>query len=184
MSALSWPVPSALDARTQSFPTLTRAQIDRLRPIGKVRKVEPGEILFRPDDTQIPFFVVLSGRMEIVQRDLSGERPVAVHDPGEFTGEITMISGQRSLVLGRVTEAGEFLEISAEQLRTIVAKDAELSEIFMRAFILRRLALISSGQGNVMEKRSRHWLQTLRIMGSLARNKPPFTYVDFDSDKT
>ena len=133
MSALSWPVPSALDARTQSFPTLTRAQIDRLRPIGKVRKVEPGEILFRPDDTQIPFFVVLSGRMEIVQRDLSGERPVAAHVPGEFTGEITMISGQRSLVLGRVTEAGEFLEISGEeQLRTIVAKDAELSEISSR----------------------------------------------------
>ena len=114
MSTLSWPVPSALDARTQSFPTLTQAQINRLRPLGKVRKVEQGEILFRPDDMGSPFFVVLSGRMEIVQPDLSGERPVAVHGPGEFTGEITMISGQRNLVLGRVTEAGEFLEISAD----------------------------------------------------------------------
>ena len=90
-------------------PTLTQAQINRLRPLGKVRKVEQGEILFRPDDMGSPFFVVLSGRMEIVQPDLSGERPVAVHGPGEFTGEITMISGQRNLVLGRVTEAGEFL---------------------------------------------------------------------------
>ena len=184
MSTLSWPAPSALDARTQSFPTLTEAQIDRLRPFGKVRKVEPGEILFRPDDTQIPFFVVLSGRMEIVQPDLTGERTVAAHGPGEFTGEITMISGQRSLVLGRVTEAGEFLEISAEQLRAIVAKDEQLSEIFMRAFILRRLALISKGQGNVILLGSRHCANTLRIREFLARNAHPFTYVDLDSDKT
>ncbi len=184
MSTLSWPAPSALDASTQSFPTLTPEQIDRLRPYGKVRKVQPGEILFRPDDTQIPFFVVLSGRMEIVQPDLSGERAVAAHGPGEFTGEITMISGQRSLVLGRVTEAGEFLEISAEQLRTIVAKDEQLSEIFMRAFILRRLALISKGQGNVILLGSRHCANTLRIREFLARNAHPFTYVDLDSDKT
>ena len=184
MSTLSWPAPSALDARTQSFPTLTQAQIDRLRPFGKVRRVQPGEILFRPDDTQIPFFVMLSGRMEIVQPDFAGERAVAAHGPGEFTGEITMISGQRSLVLGRVTEAGEFLEIGAEQLRAIVAKDAELSEIFMRAFILRRLALISKGQGNVILLGSRHCANTLRIREFLARNAYPFTYVDLDSDKT
>jgi thioredoxin reductase (NADPH) len=95
-----------------------------------------------------------------------------------------MISGQRSLVLGRVTEAGEFLEISAEQLRAIVAKDAELSEIFMRAFILRRLALISKGQGNVILLGSRHCANTLRIREFLARNAHPFTYVDLDSDKT
>ena len=183
MSTLSWPVSSALDARTQSFPTLTPAQINRLRPLGKVRKVEPGEILFRPDDMGSPFFVVLSGRMEIVQPDLSGERPVAVHAPGEFTGEITMISGQRNLVLGRVTEAGEFLEISADGLRTIIAKDEELSEIFMRAFILRRLALISSGQGNVILMGSRYCANTLRIREFLARNAYPFTYLDLDSDK-
>ena len=67
-----------------------------------------------------------------------------------------MISGQRSLVRGRVTEAGEFLEIAAEGLRSLVARDAELSEIFMRAFILRRLALITRGQGNVILMGSRH----------------------------
>jgi len=184
MSTLSWPAPSALDASTQSFPTLTPEQIERLRPYGKVRKVQPGEILFRPDDTQVPFFVVLSGRMEIVQPDLTGVRAIAADGSGEFTGEITMISGQRSLVLGRVTEAGEFLEIGAEQLRTIVAKDEQLSEIFMRAFILRRLSLISKGQGNVILLGSRHCANTLRIREFLARNAHPFTYVDLDSDKT
>src|SRR5215831_10375711 len=95
--------PSALDARTQAFPTLTAAQIDRIRPLGRVRPVERGEILFEPGDEGIPFFVMLSGSMEIVQPVLDGERQIATHDPGEFTGEITMISGQRCLVRGRVT---------------------------------------------------------------------------------
>ncbi len=130
--------PSAPDYRTQAFPVLTSAQIDRVRPGGRLRKVELGEILFQPDDTNVPFFVLLSGRMEIVQPDPWGERPVTTIGPGEFTGEITMISGRRCLVRGRVTEAGEFLELSADGLRSLVASDAELGEIFMRAFILRR----------------------------------------------
>ena len=180
----SWPIPSALDASTQAFPVLTTAQITRLRPGGKSRKVEPNEILFQPDDTQVPFFVLLSGSMEIVQPNLIGERPIAKHGPGEFTGEITMISGQRSLVRGRVTVGGEFLEISGDGLRSIVAKDAELSEIFMRAFILRRLALISRGQGNVIVMGSRHCAATLRIREFLGRNAYPYTFVDLDTDKT
>ncbi|HEY4763521.1 MAG TPA: FAD-dependent oxidoreductase [Candidatus Sulfotelmatobacter sp.] len=180
----SWPIPSALDASTQAFPVLTTAQIARLRPGGKSRKVEPNEILFQPDDTQVPFFVLLSGSMEIVQPNLTGERPIAKHGPGEFTGEITMISGQRSLVRGRVTVGGEFLEISGEGLRSIVAKDAELSEIFMRAFILRRLALISRGEGNVIVMGSRHCAATVRIREFLGRNAYPYTFVDLDTDKT
>jgi thioredoxin reductase (NADPH) len=180
----SWPIPSALDASTQAFPVLTTAQITRLRPGGKSRKVEPNEILFQPDDTQVPFFVLLSGSMEIVQPNLIGERAIAKHGPGEFTGEITMISGQRSLVRGRVTVGGEFLEISGDGLRSIVAKDAELSEIFMRAFILRRLALISRGQGNVIVMGSRHCAATLRIREFLGRNAYPYTFVDLDTDKT
>ena len=180
----SWPAPSALDANTQAFPILTAAQINRLLPGGRLRKVEPGEILFQPDDTEVPFFVLLSGSMEIVQPDLKGERPIATHHPGGFTGEITMISGQRCLVRGRVTGGGEFLEISAAGLRSFVAKDAELGEIFMRAFILRRIALISSGQGNVILMGSRHCASTLRIREFLARNAYPYTYVDLDTDTT
>jgi len=184
MSVLPWPAPSALDARTQAFPVLTPAQINRVRPGSKLRKVEPGEILFQPGDAEVPFYVLLSGTMEIVQPDLAGERPIVTHSPGEFTGEITMISGQRCLVRGRVTLAGEFLEVSAEGLRSIVAKDAELSEIFMRAFILRRLALISRGQGNVILMGSRHCANTLRLREFLSRNGHPYTYVDLDTDKT
>jgi thioredoxin reductase (NADPH) len=177
-------VPSALNPRTQAFPTLNAAQIARIRPLSKLRQVEAREILFEPGDTNVPFFVLLSGSMEVVQPDLASERPVAKHGPGEFTGEMTMISGRRCLVRGRVTEPGDFLELTGDGLRSLVARDAELSEIFMRAFILRRLELISRGQGNVVLMGSRHSAQTLRLREFLVRNGHPFTYVDLDTDKT
>ena len=177
-------IPSAPDPRTQSFPILTAEQIDRIRPSGHVRHVETGDILFEPGHVNVPFFVLLSGRMEIVQPDLDGEHAVAKHDPGEFTGEITMISGQRSLVRGRVTEPGDFIEVSGDTLRALVAKDAELSDILMRAFILRRLALIQAGFGNVVLMGSRHSAQTLQLREFLSRNGHPYTYVDLDTDQT
>lgn len=179
----SWPIPSALDSNTQTFPILTPSQVDRARAWGKVRHVEPGDILFRPGDTSVPFFVLLSGSLEIVQPDLSGERLITTHDANHFTGELSMISGQRCLVLGRVTEAGEFIEIDRDNFRSLIARDAELSEIIMRAFILRRLALITNHLGNVILMGSRHSADTLRLREFLARNGHPYTFVDLDNDK-
>ncbi|HEV3307526.1 MAG TPA: FAD-dependent oxidoreductase [Candidatus Sulfotelmatobacter sp.] len=174
--------PLFADVRGEAFPVLTADQINRLRPFSKVRKVEVGDILFEPGDSDIPFFVLLSGSMEIVQPDLHGERPIVKHEAGQFTGEITMISGRLGLVRGRVTAAGEFLEMSSEDLRTLVARDAELSEIFMRAFILRRVTLINRGLGNVILMGSRHSAKTLRLREFLTRNGHPHTYVDLDTD--
>ena len=179
------PIVSALDARTQTFPVLTPSQITRVRTCcSKLRQVRSGDVLFEPGDTNVPFFVLLSGSMEIVQPDLAGEQPIAKHGPGEFSGEMTMISGRQCLVRGRVTEPGEFLELSAEGLRSLLAKDAELSEILMRAFILRRLALINRGLGNVILLGSRHSANTLRLREFLTRNEHPYAYVDLDMDKT
>ena len=184
MSERTLPLPqvSALDPQTQAFPTLTAAQIDRARPFGRLRPVVVGDILFEVGDTRVSMFILLSGKMEIVQPDGGSERPVAKHEAGEFTGETNMISGRRSLVRGRVTEAGEALEISPEDMRSLIAKDAELSEIFMRAFILRRLVLIAKGLGDVVVLGSRHSAGTLRLREFLGRNGHPYTYVDLDTD--
>ena len=181
----SRPRPSALDAHTQAFPTLTEAQIARIRAVGKLRQVKKDEILFDLGDTNVPFFVLLSGRMEIVQPDLRGEHPVAKHGPGEFTGEMTMISGRRCLVRGRVTESGEFLEVSGEALRSLVARDAELSEIFhARLHPAPAGAHPREATGNVILLGSRHSAKTLRLREFLTRNGHPFAYVDLDSDQT
>ncbi|MBA3914252.1 MAG: FAD-dependent oxidoreductase [Acidobacteriales bacterium] len=173
---------SALN-ETQMFPTLTAAQIERATASGRVRKVQFGELLFQPGDSAVPFFVLLSGRMDVVQQELHGERLITSHGAGSFTGELSMISGQRALVLGRVAEAGEFVEISPEGLRSLVSRDAELSEIIMRAFILRRLALINNNLGNLILLGSRHSAGTLRLREFLGRNGYPYTYVDLDTDK-
>jgi thioredoxin reductase (NADPH) len=175
--------PSALDAKTQAFPSLTEEQIDRIRPMGRCHSVKKGDVLWEPGDTGVPFFVILKGKMEIVQPSLDGERAVVTHGPGEFTGEMAMITNQQALVRGRMTEDSEVLELDADSMRQLVAKDAEMSEIIMRAFILRRLALINAGFGNVILMGSRHSARTLELREFLSRNGHPYCYVDLDSDR-
>jgi len=176
-------LPISTEPGTEAFPLLTATQIERLRPSATLRPVQPGNILFEPGDGNVPFFVLLSGGMEIVQPCPNGERVLVKHVPGSITGEFSMITGQRCLLLGRVTEAGEFLQISADSMRSLVAKDAELSEIFMRAFILRRVALIAAGAGNVILLGSQHSPGTLALREFLGRNGHPYVYIDLDTDE-
>ena len=185
MSERNLPLPeaiSALDPYTQAFPTLTGEQIERARPYGKARPVTVGDIIFDAGDSHISMFIVLSGKLDIVQPHKDTERLITTHLPGAFTGETNMISGRRSLVRGRVVEAGEFLEISPDSHRTLIAKDAELSEVFMRAFILRRLALVKQGFGDAVVLGSMHCGGTLRLREFLSRNGHPYEFVDLDKD--
>ena len=177
------PALSALNSQTQTFPVLTEAQIERIRTLASLREVTPGEVLFEPGDLLVHFFVILSGKLDILLPGFSGERLLTSHSPGAFTGELNMISGRPSLVIGRVAEGGEFLELTQDALRSLIAKDAELSEVVMRAFILRRLELISHNLGNVIVLGSRHSADTLRLREFLGRNSHPYTYVDLDTDK-
>lgn len=176
--------PMSVEPGTAAFPTLTAAQIDRLRPAGTIRQVHAGEILFEPGQSNMPLFVVLSGALDIIPPCPKGQAQALVtHVPGSFTGEFAMISGQRSMMRGCVKEDGEFLEIPAAEFRAVVAKDAELGDIFMRAFILRRMALVSGGIGNVGLLGSRHSPDTLRLREFLGRNGYPYKYVDLDTDE-
>jgi thioredoxin reductase (NADPH) len=170
------------DRHAEAFPALTANQIDRIRPYGTVRPVQVGEILFEAGDLGLPCFVVLSGKLDIVITRLSGEQVFATHRPGGFSGDVVLISGAGSMARGRVGESGEFLEVSGDSLRSLIARDAELSDIFMRAFIYRRLALIEGGLGNVIILGSRHSANTLRLREFLTRNGHPYAYVDLDSD--
>src|SRR6185437_10212430 len=174
---------NAPDRQAEAFPVLAPAQIARIRPYGNVRSVQAGEVLFEPGKLGMPCFVVLSGKLDIALSGLSGEQVFVTYGPGQFSGEVGLISGARALSRGRVAEPGEFLEISADALRMLIAKDAELSDIFMRAFLLRRVALISGGLGNVIVLGSQHSSNTLRLREFLTRNGHPHRYVDLDSDQ-
>lgn len=178
------PSRSTPNRHAEAFPVLTPTQIDRIRPYATARTVQAGEILFEPGQLGIPCFVVLSGKLEILMTRLSGEHVVVTFGLGGFSGEMVLISGARSLSRGRVAEPGEFLELSADALRSLIAKDAELSDIFMRAFIQRRLTLITEGMGNAIILGSRYSANTLRLREFLTRNGHPHTYIDLDSDAT
>jgi thioredoxin reductase (NADPH) len=173
---------STSEWQAEAFPVLTPDQIERIRPYGTVRAVQAGEILFEAGELAMPCFIVLSGKLDIVITSLSGEHVFATHGPGNFSGDMVLISGTGSMARGRVAEPGEFLVLTVDALRSLIAKDAELSDIFMRAFIQRRLALIAGGMGNVIILGSRYSADTLRLREFLTRNGHPHAYVDLDSD--
>lgn len=170
------------ERRAQTFPILTPEQIARLTPFGHKISVHEGQILAEPGDRHRQLFVVLSGSVEVVRPTLEGEQLIVVVTPGGFTGEMSTLRGVSSLGRARVREAGELLAISDENLRTVVQTDAVLSELFMRAFILRRVALVTAKQGDVVLIGSASSAGTLRVQQFLTRNSWPHTYLDVDTD--
>src|ERR687884_68311 len=164
------------------FPKLTPAQIDRIAAHGHMRSVQPGEVLIEQGDTSVPFFVVITGEVEIVRPFGSHETLVTVHGPGEFTGEVNMLSRRMSLVRARATRPGKIIELDHQQMLGLVQTDAELSDILMRAFILRRVELIAAGVGDIVLIGSTHSAGTLRIKEFLMRNGHPYSYIDVERD--
>jgi thioredoxin reductase (NADPH) len=171
-----------MDRAAQTFPTLTPAQIERIAAVGHRIEALPGQVLFDVGDQNTRFFVVIAGGIEIVRPVGDVEKPVVVHGPGQFTGEVNMLSARRSLVRGRTAAASALIALDREQLRTLVQRDAELSEILMRAFILRRLILMDVGSEDLVLLGSRHSADTLRLKEFLSRNAQPFTYEDVEAD--
>jgi thioredoxin reductase (NADPH) len=162
---------------------LTATQVERIASHGRVRRVEQGEVLIDPETPNVRIFVVLSGCLEAVRMSEDGEVVVATQRPGQFTGEVNMLSGRRGLVRIRVAEAGEVVEIDREHLLSLVQTDGELSEILMRAFILRRLEMIANGIGDVVVVGSTHCSGTLRVREFLTRNGHPHSFLDLDQEK-
>jgi thioredoxin reductase (NADPH) len=144
--------------------------------------MQRGEVLVEQGDSTVPFFVVVFGEIEIVRPSGASETLVAVHGPGQFTGEVNMLSGRPALFRMRVTEPGEVIVLDRQQMQALVKTDAELSEILMRAFILRRVELVSAGVGDVVLIGSTHSAGTLRIKEFLMRNGHPYSYFDLERD--
>jgi len=166
----------------RTFPIFTSAQIVRVAAHGQIRPFHKGEILIEAGDKNVPFFVVRTGKVEIIRPSDSAEALVVVHGPGQFTGEVNMLSGRPSLVLARGGESGEVIELDHDRFLTMVQTDSELSEIIMRAFILRRVELIARGLGDVVVLGSSHCTGTLRVKEFLTRNGHPYSYIDLDHD--
>ncbi len=175
-------LPLTISRAEQIFPTLTAAQIRRVAAHGHMREMQGGEVLVEQGDSFVPFFVVVSGELEIVRPSGAAEIVVTVVGPGQFTGEVNMLSGRRALLRIRATQPGEVIELDPQRLLALMQTDAELGEVLMRAFILRRVELVAAGMGDVVLIGSRHSADTLRIKEFLMRNGHPHSYIDLERD--
>jgi thioredoxin reductase (NADPH) len=164
------------------FPRLTSEQTVRVALHGRPRQVKTGEVLVEAGEETTKFFVVKTGQIDIVKASGDAPEVVAICRTGQFTGEVNLLSGRRTLVRLRVSESGEVIQLDRGELLELVQADSELSEIFMRAFILRRVELIALGAGDVVLLGSSHSVGTLRIREFLTRNGQPFASVDVEGD--
>jgi len=163
------------------YPTLTPAQLARIAPHGRRRQVAQGEVLVQAGESVARIFVVLAGRIDVI-RPSATEEVVISFSPGMFTGEATMLSGRRGLAQVRAGMDSEVIEVSRDDLLALIQTDSELSALFMRAFILRRLELIARGVSDVVVLGSPHCKGTLRVREFLTRNGHPHTMLDLDRD--
>ena len=166
----------------EMFPVLTVEQQARVLAHGKLRKVVAGETLVDLNQQPTKVFVVRAGGLQLCRVSDDREEVFAVCGPGMFTGELNVLTGRRGLAKIRTAEACELIEIEREALRTLVQTDSELSDIFLRAYILRRSELIARRIGDILLIGSSHSLDTFRIKEFLTRNYQPYSYIDLDRD--
>jgi len=169
------------EQRALMFPKLTEAQIARILPHGEKISVSAGQVVVEQGEYNLPFVVVLSGALEVLGGP-SKDNLIVVDEAGHFFGDTNMLSNRRSLVQARMRDAGEILKVDRRELQNIVQSDAELGDILMRAFILRRVEMISAGAGDAILLGSNNCASTLRIKEFLSRNGHPYTFVDLDHD--
>jgi thioredoxin reductase (NADPH) len=177
------PLAATVPSPERVFPTLTPPHVSRIAAHGRRRPIVRGEVLVEVGDKAVPFFVVLSGELQALRPTDTAETLIVSLRAGQFSGESNMLSGRRSMVRLRISEPGEVIQLDREQLLALIQTDAELSEILMRAFILRRLALIERHLGDVIVIGSTHCSGTLRAKEFLTRNGHPFQYLDLDRDR-
>ena len=171
--------PSRVD---RLFPTLSPTHVARIAAHGVRRPTAPGEVLVEAGARRVPFFVVVEGELHVVRETDQADSLIVSLGPRRFTGEATLITGRPALGRIVVRQGGEVIQLDRDQLLSLIQTDAELSEIFMRAFILRRVELIARGYGDVVLIGSTHCAGTLRVKEFLTRNGHPHVYIDLDRE--
>ena len=163
--------------RHGAFPRLSQEQIERLSAHGDRRPAEAGEVLFRAGDTDYDFFVVLDGKVATE----SDDGVIAVHGPGRFLGELSLLTGQAAFFTAIVREPGEVLVVPVARLRALVGADPALGDVILRAYLLRREMLIGLGAGFKIVG-SRFSPATRRLREFAARNRLPHRWIDLEND--
>jgi thioredoxin reductase (NADPH) len=165
-----------------AFPRLTDTQVDRIAAHGERCCVKPGDVLFRQGDARYDFFVVLEGRVAIVDgAPLAANNVIAVHGPRRFLGELSLLTGQVAFFTAVAVTPGAVLAVPVEQVRELVASDPALGDIILRAYIMRRDLLIGRGAG-LRIIGSRFSSDARRLREFAVRNRLPHRWIDLEQD--
>ncbi len=166
----------------QIFPRLSAEMAARAAAYGTTETVQAGTILFEQNRRGVDFFLVLAGAVEVFATGGDGERIVTTHHAGQFTGELDLLNDRETLVSARAAQPSTVARISRVAFRRLVAEEAEIGEIFMRAFILRRVGLVMHGTGGATLVGPQHDRDVSRIERFLIRNAYPYRLVDTEAD--
>ncbi|OLE35502.1 MAG: cyclic nucleotide-binding protein [Ktedonobacter sp. 13_1_20CM_3_54_15] len=165
-----------------AFPTLDDSELAVLQALGSRRSVAVGEYLYREGDATYDFYVILSGAAEIVVRSDGEERIITRHGPGQFLGELNLLSGQRVYLSARVVKPGEVIVVPRAALHHLIATAPTLGDTILVAFLARRSALLSGASAAIRVVGSRFSPESLRVREFLARNGIPHEWLDPDRD--
>ena len=163
--------------REQLFPVLDADQIEIVKRFasGPPQTFAPGETVFDVGERNAPIWLVLAGTIELVRRDgLGHEASITTYKLGQFSGEVSQLAGHGSLALGRAGQDGcTALPFDSAHVRALIIGSAEIGEIIMRAFILRRVGLIEEGGVGSVLVGIRGTADLVRLEGFLGRNGYP-----------
>ena len=170
------------DVGVPEFPELDESQLAAIAAAGLHRRVDVGDYLYREGDAAYDFYVVLSGRVDIVIDDRGGERVITSHGPGRFLGELNMLTGQRVYVSARVAEPGDVLQVPAADLRRLLATQPLLADTIVGAFMARRAGLLSGAASAIRVIGSRFSPRSGQVREFLTRSRIPHEWLDSDRD--
>jgi thioredoxin reductase (NADPH) len=181
---MNQPVSPTLDARqAQMFPVLSPEEIARMARFGTPRRFADGDAVMQTGKRAPGIYLILEGAIRVTGRDAHGhDIPVVEHRAGNFSGELSQLSGKPSFVDGLAVGAVEALEIDVEQVHALLVAEAALGEKIMRAMILRRVALIETGAGGPVLIGSAASPDVARLRNFLSRNGIPHQLLDPATD--
>jgi thioredoxin reductase (NADPH) len=183
MSAATTPsTPLTSASAALLFPVLSTAQISRIASHGLIRPLTRGEVLIEGGQTDVPFFVVKAGEIEVIRPSGLGALLIAIVRANQFTGDISMILGRPAQMRLCVSQSGEVVQLTRDQMHALIQTDAEIGAVLMKALICRRIELVAQGIGDALLIGSAQSAATLRIKAFLTRNDHPFKYLDLDRD--
>ncbi|MCC9654339.1 FAD-dependent oxidoreductase [Rhodopirellula halodulae] len=161
-----------------AFPRLTESELDCLAKLGTRKQLRDGDVLFEDGQRDYSFFAIESGEVVVTEATSGVDQTVATHGPGEFTGDVTMLTGRPAVVTARARGDVQVIEITSCTIRHTLSEVPELSDKLLAAFQVRRKLLEESDFLGIRVIGHANCKELLRLREFFYKNKVPHTFQD------